>query len=244
MKLNFHHLDKVCKRIQSLLNSNVNTFLTFFVVPFSEPRKFPKNGSPFGPQHINGGYTYPAKKTIFIYRYEELPKVLLHETCHHLPLDTFHSWDHTSLMRIYSFFNIDKEGCSVSCTTNITPNEAIVEFWAEYFHCKFLSDEYNIPFIHLWEAEIRHALMKTKKVLQYQKKYYPLWKEDTHAYSYVVLRTILMCFWREFIQIKIPYDVNEISNFFMKHYQPMLQLVSQVKTKNTTDMRMTLLGDF
>ena len=84
--------------------------LTFWVIPAKVPRLFPAPGEPLSEKHLNGGYTYLNNNNIYIYRYEDFPKVMLHEVIHHSYLNT-----HTPY------------------------NEAIVEFWAVLFHLFFIS---------------------------------------------------------------------------------------------------------
>ena len=52
-------------------------------------RQFPDDPrQPIGPEHINGGYTYPCKAdTILIYRAEDATRVLIHELQHAFCLD-------------------------------------------------------------------------------------------------------------------------------------------------------------
>ena len=52
------------------------------------PRKFPADGLPLDPQHLNGGYTtICSTRGIFIYRLEEATRVLIHEMLHAACLD-------------------------------------------------------------------------------------------------------------------------------------------------------------
>ncbi len=52
------------------------------------PRLLPPRGEQVGPEHINGGYTFPCDSTaIVIYREEEATRVLIHELVHATCLD-------------------------------------------------------------------------------------------------------------------------------------------------------------
>lgn len=84
--------------------------LTFIIVPADVPRHFPHPTEAVTEKHINGGYTYLNKDTIFIYRYEDFPKVMLHEVLHHSALNTSSPY-----------------------------NEAIIEFWALLLHLLFVA---------------------------------------------------------------------------------------------------------
>ena len=78
--------------------------VTYFAA--EKQREFPEQGQDLGPEHVNGGYTMACSTTgIFIYRYEEHTRVLIHEMVHAACLDE-HKW-------------------------SIPEREAMVETWAE-----------------------------------------------------------------------------------------------------------------
>lgn len=238
---------KVATRINNLLarfGFTADPALEFYIIPLDSPRSFPKNGEMFGVNHINGAFTYRKNRKIFIFRREEWPKVAIHEACHHLPIHT-EVWDPQSLMRIYDAFNIDKDGCPYNCTTNIIPNEAIIEYWAEIVHLKCISKEYNIPFKMLLEKETKHALCKAAKILRYQKQHFPLWKEDTHSFSYVVLRAVILYYHGKFQKIKYPYDSRQLTDFIINHFnnRQFQRDLLACKIQHNNNMRMTVFGD-
>jgi hypothetical protein len=217
--------------------------LDYVLVPYDHDRKVPK-GTPFSPENINGAYTYPSRGKVFVYRYEEFPKVFLHETCHHLSFHTDH-WDTVALMKLYQAFSINPQGCPLRCSTDILPNEAVVEAWAEIYHLKFMAHELGVSFGDLLKKEVQHALSQSKKVLEYQKKNYPLWKESTHTFSYVVLRTILLAHWHEFAKLPLPYNTVDVTNFMITKYnEPSFQSHLDAARVRSDSMRMTYFGDF
>ena len=56
------------------------------------PRILPERGQPVGPEHVNGGYTFPCdSRAIVIYREEEATRVLIHELVHASCLDPQHA---------------------------------------------------------------------------------------------------------------------------------------------------------
>lgn len=238
---------KVATRVNNLLSQFkfvADPPLEFFIVPHKNKRKFPVNGEQFAVKHINGAFTYRNNRKIYIFRHEEWPKVAIHEACHHLPIHT-ELWDHQSLMRIYDAFNIDKNGCSYKCSTNIIPNEAVIEYWAEIMHLKYIANEYNIPFEPLLQKEQQHALCKAAKILNYQRRFYPRWREETHAFSYIVLRAIILYYHSEFAKISYPYDSKVLTDFIIDHFNhPAFQHdLHSCKIPRTNDMRMTVFGD-
>lgn len=90
-------------------------------------RLLPSEG-PIGPEHLNGGYTYPCKPDcIVIYRYEEATRVLIHELLH------------------------------ASCTDNhdnsVEVKEAATEVWAELFLVALLSNGNKKKAYDLWRIQ-------------------------------------------------------------------------------------------
>lgn len=240
-------LQRVCARISNILRRhNFGEVLVFHLVPFDEMRRFPSHEK-VTPAHINGAYTYPAHNEVYIYRLEEFPKVALHEMCHHLPVHS-NKWNTESLEMIYTFFNISSKGCPMHCHTNILPNEAVVEAWAIMHNCQCIAREYGISYDALLKAEVRHGMIQTKKLLQHQKKHFPLWEEDTHSFSYIILRTILLFFKDDFIKMQTPYDTIKLSKFMIdgfrsQSFQDALDH-TRVPAIDRHHMRMTRFGDF
>jgi len=90
-------------------------------------RVLPESG-PIGPDHLNGGYTFPCRsECIVIYRYEEATRVLIHELLH------------------------------AACTDNhknpVEIKEAITESWAELFLIALLSNGDFKKGYHLWKIQ-------------------------------------------------------------------------------------------
>lgn len=238
---------KLCKRvscIQSMYPTNPSKLIVWIFLN-DEKRVMPEQGEVVKQKHINGGYTYLNGNEIFVLRREEYPKVVLHETLHHTS-HHMHQWDSSDLKRLYNAFHISYDQCAHSmhsCNTDLAPNEAIIECWAEMFHIAFLSIEYNLPFKKLYETELSFAFAQACKVLQYQRRHHPVWKETTHAYSYMVLRTMLLytfASWYRNRQTSGSLTTLMIATFNNPHVQEKLRGSSP--TSKT--LRMTLFGDF
>ena len=91
-------------------------------------REFPDEGQDLGPEHVNGGYTMPCSTDgIFIYRYEEHTRVLIHEMLHAACLDE-RGW-------------------------SIPEREAMVETWAELILIALVSKGYPLVAKKLWVAQ-------------------------------------------------------------------------------------------
>jgi hypothetical protein len=93
-------------------------------------RTLPESGV-IGPDHLNGGYTYPCKSDcIVIYRYEEATRVLIHELLH--------------------------ASCTDNHTNPVEIKEAITESWAELFLVALLSKGDKKRAYHLWNIQDHH----------------------------------------------------------------------------------------
>lgn len=238
---------KLCRRvscIQEMYPTNPSS-LVVWILLCDETRHMPSNGDIVEQKHINGGYTYIHGNEIYVLRREEFPKVVLHEVIHHTSLH-IHNWDLNALKQLYDTFNISKEQCGITmrtCGTNLAPTEAVVECWAEIFHLAFLHVEFGLPFDDLYRAEVGFALAQARKIMQYQSTHVPMWKEKTHAYSYIVLRTMLLysfAYWHS----SSSYTSSYLTKVILKTYkdiQPTLQLHRPFQSKS---LRMTLFGDF
>jgi len=90
-------------------------------------RILPENG-PIGPEHLNGGYTYPCNPDcIVIYRYEEATRVLIHELLH--------------------------AACTDAHDKSVETKEAATEAWAELFLVSLLSKGVTKTTYQLWNIQ-------------------------------------------------------------------------------------------
>lgn len=241
-------LKRIMKRVQCLSSIYSIRPLEFWLIPCDIPKTMPLPHEHVSQKHMNGGYTYPSNGKIYIYRLEEFPKVMLHETLHHSPMDT-RIWNAKSLHALYSFFNISWDQCPVNCSTNILPNEAVVETWAEVYQLVFMSMEMGVPFKLLWEKELQSAILQTAKLLKFQKDHTPVWKETTHAFSYIVLRSILLWNIDAFLELEIPYNSATVSTLMMNGFQKEIfqkgiQYALASPGIHGSSLRMTRFGDF
>lgn len=113
-----------------------------YVLAHPRLREFPSRGQPIGPEHINGGYTYPCKKRmIMIYRAEDATRVLIHELQHASCLDhREHTVDH---------------------------QESETEAWAELIYIALLSKGSMLRFRQLQRQQSNWMLAQNKKVATY-----------------------------------------------------------------------------
>ncbi len=237
---------KVIKRIYTLTQIyNIKEALTIWLVPTSQKRYFPSKGIPIQAEHINGGYTYTHNHTIYVYRYEEFPKVLLHEVLHNSKLQI--SWSHEHLMELYKLLNIDTTSCDYSCKTRLQPEEALVEVWALYYQMMFQAYEKEKDCMELFHQELQWSLYQSKRLLDYHQTYYQNgWQEESHAYSYIFLKTLFLYYWNDFSKIPMPYTDAKLLKFIKSHLttsNALRNAIENSKDFNTESFRMTYFGD-
>ncbi len=236
---------RTCRRaatIQALFPTSP-AHLSVWVFLTDAKRTMPASHEPIQPKHINGGYTYIRGHEIYVLRREEFPKVVLHETIHHTQFHT-HDWSDASLRKLYGAFNISQHKCSITsmdtCSTLLEPNEAVVETWAETLHIMFMAVDYKVSFATLYKAEVQHAFQQTQKILAHQRNE---WSEGTHAYSYIVLRTLLLA---TFASWAFQYNTTAAltSHIIQTWEDPRMQAsIQSVQPSRNKSLRMTLLGD-
>lgn len=238
-------LKKVVKRIYTLTQIyNLTEDLKIWLIPTQSKRFFPEKGVSIQPQHINGGYTYIHNHTIYVYRCEEFPKVILHEVLHNSVLQT--SWSHEHLMELYNLLKIDKTLCHESCNTKLQPEEALIEVWALYYQIMFQAYEQKKDCMKLFQQELEWSLYQTNKLLNYHKTYYQNgWQEETHAYSYIFLKTLFLYYWNEFSKVSMPYSDVKLLKFIKKRLtsKSLQNAIVNSKDFKTQSFRMTYLGD-
>jgi len=236
------YLLRIVKRLVCISRIfNINKTFTIWLLPMHHIKTFP-NGGAVSPINMNGGFTYVQGNTIFVYRYEECAKVLLHELIHHSPFDTHGKWTNDQINGI-------KKLCFIHNNVELNINEAIVECWAVLFECLFISYEYDISYKMLIKKEQDCSLLQTAKLLKYQDKYFKVWEENTNSYCYIVLKSILFIYIEDFIKISTPYTTDNLYSFIVSHYDNFINIKNkkvatnqQLKIENTS-MRMTLFGD-
>lgn len=255
------HWDTMIRRILLRLESlylyyqQTSERITFTCVPFDVKRELPISSTIcVKPEHINGGFTFIGLNEVYIFRKEEYPKVILHEYLHQVQGNQDALWLGPVLKSLYEQWNISMDGCLDSqmqlCRTIVRPNEAIVEFWAWVHQIQFLSIEYGIPWRLLWDAEYEFIRMQSQKLIHHQHKCNSQkWSEETHAFSYHVLKGFFAWCFKvdQQIPVALIYSVNDVVTTITKRwsiYWNGLQKIDTTKWGKDTSLRMTLLGDF
>lgn len=123
------------------------------------PRVLPQRGELVGPQHINGGYTYPCDSTgIVIYRKEEATRVLIHELLH--------------------------ASCLDSADASVEQKEATTETWAEIILVAILSKGDTKKAETLWKLQCQWISDQNSEL----KTYYNVHTSSDYAYRYTIAR--------------------------------------------------------
>jgi hypothetical protein len=153
------------KRIKKLYNDLFKDFgitlkhLNVVLVDCPDHRKFIDDRC-----YINGGFTYLDGDVVYIYRYDEMLKVALHEVIHH------------------AFFFKEKAlypGDPIRPNVTINFNEALVEFLATLYQLKYTRNTVK--------NELKHSLNSVKNVVNMPNMVF-----TTQLYSYIVIKHLLL----------------------------------------------------
>jgi hypothetical protein len=257
--------DSLIKKIDSIFNffdlitkKNNNYYLEIFL---SEKKKYlNENLDGFYPDNINSGATIPGY-FIYIYRKEELIKVLFHELIHYLNLDMI---DYQNYFRsIYSNINLNAD--------MINPNEAYTEVLAllllniwEYYYLNVDINLNNYVNKKL-TLELGWSYYQISKILKYFKCYNSYEElftskcqfiQKTNVLSYFFLKTyflqniniILKDFSINSLKINLSIVKSILQNtnlrdqYFSNNINKTLKIYDQMKIKDSYSMRMTCTG--
>jgi len=166
------------------------------------------DAEPIDQINANTAFTTSCSSTndIFVYRREEWFKVLMHETFHCLGLDFSASTGDESNRRILSTFK------AVDPITDIRFYETFCEMWAEVFNimfCLFMNRHgkcaafSNSKYFAALQRERRFSIYQSNKILRragynYKSIFenplnnHPKYRENTHAISYYVIKSIML----------------------------------------------------
>lgn len=216
------------------------------LLPIHAPRQKPNAvQDTIEPEHVNGGYTYVHGNTVYIYRLEEWPKVMLHELIHHIPKIQNIRWTPKMLADMYHIFEIDNAGCPVHCSTLLEPTEAVVEAWAIFLHTAYMSHEMNKDFYKLLRDEIHWNDAHIAWIMHKKARMHMVegWKEGTHVFSYIVLRGILLQHLDEFLRMSMPYRPKDLQKLWEKGWAFIPSRIKQIKVVKKGTLRMSRYGN-
>jgi hypothetical protein len=227
-KINIEHIKKVIKRvyiISQFIPKTINIYLLLspFEKYFNDDIK-----KPLDIINCNSAFTYLNRCDIYILRYEEYPKVLMHELIHHIK-NIHSSFKLENINRLKSYFKINN--------SNLDPNEAIVELWATILHIYQISIEYNKDFYELFLMEIIYSLFKCYQLREIQKQMpNGIWNDNTNIYCYIIFKTIFMYNLNEFQKIyTYPYNDDLLTDFLIKYAKTLKTVINNPCKKRTSN---------
>ena len=147
-------------------------------------------------KHINSGFTDHNKKIIYVWRYEEFEKVLIHEVIHYI---SFFQHDYDNI-----YINHGISGKDLNF-------EAITDFWAIIYHSIYVSIYLNKSVRKILEFELGFIRNQAMIMNNYFDKYK---RQKTNAYSYYILKYRLFDY---IIKHDIIIDNNIINNDLLRN---------------------------
>lgn len=179
-------------------------------------KKFPSNHKTLGVREVNSGCTKfnifsQSPGEIFIWRREELEKVLIHELIHALGLDFF--------MYPEKFNQTMKKQFNLPKSIEIRLGEAYVEIWANLINCALVSylskEEKDFQlFVDNLYYEFLFSLLQCTKILKfygfqcfqdckkavYNKEDSELFQQNSSIFSYYLVKTMIFFNLEQFLQ--------------------------------------------
>jgi len=195
-------IDRLINRTNTMKKISKNPHKTSIHIWLTNYKKvLPKNGEILDTLHVNSGssdvYHPSIKKNgdIYIWRKEEINKVLLHELLHSLRYD-YHSQNDRLNRSIGKDFNVNE---------HINVNESYTETLATILNCVFYTIENGKNyeyFLALLSNEIEHANRQVDKLLTHcgyndiqelsRKNSDKIFRQKTSVFSYYILKAMLL----------------------------------------------------
>jgi hypothetical protein len=193
--------------------------------------------------NVNSGYCDIKNNIIFIWRYEEVEKVLFHEIMHYLNFS-----NHLKDFEID--IKINKSTLIIDGPLSL--HEAIADFWGIFYHLIYLKLNIGINYKYLLKIEyffIRNQAMQMFdyfKLNQNQNKNMIKIKQKTPAFTYYIVKYLLFNFFLKNKHILFYLNKNEQEdNLFTIYYNKIFKKIfSNIKFYNFINIncnRMTIL---
>lgn len=226
-------IKKIIKRVKFLVyigeylkykTNNTGKLLNIYLILSNLKKYFPENKSKIKVKNVNGGYTDFNENIIFVWRYEEFEKVLLHEMIHFFDMDSRDQHVHTEM--------------EINGPTSFF--EAITDFWAIVYHLIYLSIITRLPIKNLLELELsfieNQAMTLNEHFNLGSWRYKPNGEinQTTPAMSYYILKYLLF---KYFMENKIS-EIDDYNQLINKIIRIGLILKPHVKLDSS---RMSLL---
>jgi hypothetical protein len=201
----------VCGLIKST-EVNINIDVDIYLTPFKKKCDYYKPLEILGPREINSGASIVWKK-LFVFRQEELNKVLVHELVHYLALDLHE----VPFANFPDYFN-------VSSNNKVLLNEAYTEIMGLLINTCIYSDKFSVV-KELLNKELKYSMYQSAKILtifnfenadQFFKKCDgDKFKQNTDIFSYFIVKTAILMDLDEFLTL---YYENKITSSTFKDY--------------------------
>jgi len=201
---------------------------------------------------------------IVVYRQEEVFKVFSHELVHNFGVDgyiwQFMTQVKVKNTKEYLIYNKFLDNFNIGRENNIGIQESLVEFWGEFFNNAIYSFVYSKScnlstykqefkfytqvFETVMKFEIIHSFLQTAKIISHNRLNYidilstnnnkPVYKENTHIFSYYILKLYILFGYKEFInsQISLTRENRLFFNNSLQNMQKFFNYMSSV-SKNS-----------
>ena len=191
---------------------NININVDIYLTPFKKKYDYYKPLEILGPREINSGASLVNKK-LFVFRKEELNKVLVHELVHYLEIDL----NDVPFANFPHFFN-------VSTNNKVLLNEAYTEIMALLINTCIYSDKLSVVKETL-NKELKYSMYQSAKILTIFKFYTAeqffkrcdcdKFKQNTDIFSYFIVKTAILMDLDGFLEL---YYSNKITPYNFKDY--------------------------
>ena len=211
--------------------------LSVYLYLTEHQKRFPSKGVVIDQEHANTAFTRACPigaNEIYIFRREEWFKVFIHETFHSLGLDFAKMPEQIANEALFSIF-------PVRCDYRFY--EAYTETWATIIHTLFLTMEtkgaiYPRLESYLNKERLFSLFQKAKLLVHHELKYSHLcslstarrYRENTQAFSYFILKCILLFHYNDFIEWCA--HKNKGTIVFKRLHGNVLSLVDFIGTKS------------
>ena len=187
---------------------NADVYLT----PFKKKCDYYQGQDIIGPREINSGASIVGKK-LFVFRKEELNKVLVHELVHYLGLDLFD----VPFANFSDYFN-------VSTNNIVLLNEAYTEIMAILINTIIYSDNYD-SVKDILNKELKYSMFQSAKILTLfkfvsAKQFFKQcdcdnFRQNTDVFSYFIVKTAILMDLDGFLEL---YYSNKLTPTTFKDY--------------------------
>jgi len=191
---------------------NITINLDIYLTPFKKIYDYYKPLEILGPREINSGASIVNKK-LFVFRVEELNKVLVHELVHYLALDLHE----VPFANFSDYFNM-------SSNNKVLLNEAYTEIMGLLINTCIYSDKVSVV-KDILNKELKYSMYQSAKILtifnfenadQFFKKCdCENFKQNTDIFSYFIVKTAILMDLDRFLDL---YYENKITPSTFKDY--------------------------